>query len=371
VPENICSVQIVSGRVYEYRKERQFLVGEGRFGTVYRGVNRQDSSDLVALKVLPFNMQRDRKRRTALRLEFEAMRNLRHENLERVFDLVEKPELTLVLELVSGVDLRAIIEKKNPFTLEQKIDVMVKTLRGLGCLHDHNIYHGDMKPDNVIVDWPTVKIVDYGMAQLGMPGAGIGAFLRSLLGKKSADEVEPLGASPAYMAPEQIEKRSINRRSDIYSTGMAFLYWFSRADWPVFPLVAVERGGMDERRMSRLLDRRSTEMDPERKMLVQMTVHDHMNSDIPPIQRSLTDEFAAQDEQQIRRELTRILFKMLRRDAYGRLGKNRNSAEKWFMDTYNNSAEVIKDVMFVKGLIQEARARAEQTAKKNDPPSSP
>jgi len=363
LPNKVHSVTTSEGTIYEYRKNRQYLVGEGRFGTVYRIVNPRDPTDVKAIKVLPADFQGDRKRRKALRLEFQAMAMIRHESLVRVFDLVGHPELGLVLELVPGVDLRSIIEKRFPFDLDQKIDIMLKVLEGIGYLHEHQIYHGDMKPDNIVIDWPSVRIVDYGLVQIGMPKPSLKVRLRALLGRQKLDEVEPLGASPAYMAPEQIDRVPIHRRSDLYSTGMTFFYWFSNSDWPVFPLVTLERGGFDERRMRRFFDRHTINLDPERRLLVQMAVHDHKDSDIPPFTRSLTDDMPEEAEYRVRSELTRILLKMLRRDAFGHLAKNKHTEQKWFCPTYNDAGEVIKDVINLKSLIRGIRERAKRESK--------
>jgi len=354
---SVYSIVARGGQTYDFQKDRKHLIGQGRFGHVYRAVNRNKPSDVVAVKILPPEMARNRMRRRALRLEYMAMRSLKHPNLTRVYDLVEKPLLCLVLEYVPGKDLRQIIGLKEPYTLDQKLEVFIKTMRAVEYMHKHHVFHGDLKPDNIVVNLPTVKVVDYGVCQVGRPGDSL--WRRVKLSLSGAEKLQTFGASPAYMAPEQVDKKPLTCCSDIYSAGMSFIFWFSGSDFPVFPLIGLEKEGLDDRRLGNLYLKKQRELDPVTKIVIRRTLNDHKESDILPFKRPITDEFEPADEHKLRQELMRILFKMVRRDPTGKLGRrNTRERERYFYPTYYNAADVVKDLLRLQEMIQAMREKA-------------
>jgi len=331
------------GRKYSFNKGQQHLIGQGRFGCVYKAANVDKPSDVVAVKLIPDELVRNRLRRKALRLEYAALCDIKHRNLAEVYDLVERPRLCLVLEYIDGKDLREIIGSKEPYTFRQKLRVMTKTLKGLECLHKNNIFHGDLKPDNIVVNLPDVKLLDYGVCQLGQPGDNLWSRMKNVLG--ATDKLHTFGASPAYMAPEQIDKAPLTACSDIYSTGMSFIFWFSGADYPVFPIIGLEKEGIDDRRLGNLYMQKKRSLDPVAKRVIQRTLNDHKQSDIIPFHHEVSKKHEPRDERRLRNEIMRILFKMVRRDETGKLGRrNTRERERYFFPTYYSVKDIIADL---------------------------
>ena len=94
-----------------------------------------------------------------------------------------------------------------PLKLEEAIDIAAQTAEGLKAAHQKGVVHRDIKPANLMLtEEGQVKIMDFGLAQLAE---------QSRLTKASTT----LG-TPAYMSPEQAERRPTDRRTDMWSLGV-------------------------------------------------------------------------------------------------------------------------------------------------------
>lgn len=107
--------------------------------------------------------------------EVAIMKRLRHENVVRLYEVMDDPtvnKLYLVLEYMKRGDLLQIAsdpstKSASPLTDEQVWDVCRQVLRGLNYLHDQGIVHGDLKPQNILVQGDgLVKIADFGIAKI-------------------------------------------------------------------------------------------------------------------------------------------------------------------------------------------------------------
>ncbi|MCX7556324.1 serine/threonine-protein kinase [Xanthomonadaceae bacterium JHOS43] len=206
-------------RIGVYRIERP--ISAGGMGVVYLawrddGLYRQR----VAIKLVqPSHLLLDPARRQGLLTHFEEERailaQLQHPNIVRILDggQTDQGLPYLVMEFVDGVDLMQ-------FCRERKLDVAARLQ--LFChvcdavqeAHRHLIVHRDLKPGNVLVDEHAVPhLLDFGIAKLLDP-----------LRPEDADgqtQATVLGAmTPAYASPEQLRRRPLTTRSDIYSLGV-------------------------------------------------------------------------------------------------------------------------------------------------------
>jgi serine/threonine protein kinase len=172
------------------------VLGSGSFGTVY--VGRDPGTGLaVAVKVLDRDRRDDAVFMAALRAEADAMRRIDDPHCVKVLDVIDEPALAaIVTELIDGASLRAVLGRAGRLTGPQALDVMRGALRGLIAVHEAGLVHGDIKPDNILVDRRGVsRLIDFGLAREA------GSALR-------ADG--SLAGSPAYMSPEQIRPRSVS-----------------------------------------------------------------------------------------------------------------------------------------------------------------
>jgi serine/threonine-protein kinase len=181
------------------------VVGSGGMGTVYEArdplIDRR-----VAVKVLDRELARKRELRERFLREAQAAGSLRHPNIVQVYDVGESAGLPFIaMEFVAGTDLERIIQEM-PLSVEWKLDLLRQICEGLGHAHARGIVHRDVKPANVRVTRDgVVKIMDFGTASLQ---SSTDLTRRGLL----------LG-SVHYIAPEQVEGRSVDARADVFSVG--------------------------------------------------------------------------------------------------------------------------------------------------------
>src|SRR5690606_18280033 len=117
--------------------------------------------------------------------------------------LISIKELFLVMEYVDGVS----VELHPPTTFEQALDIFVQTAKGLADIHKAGFVHADMKTNNIVsCEDGTVQISDLGQA------CSIGTVKERIQG------------TPDYIAPEQVHRREITPKTDIYNFG-ATMYW--------------------------------------------------------------------------------------------------------------------------------------------------
>jgi len=160
----------------------------------------------VALKFLSSEVAGDQDTGARLVREAQASASLDHPNICQVFGIHEEEgETFIAMAFVDGPSLAEKIAER-PMPLDDVLDIGVQVATGLKEAHDKGIVHRDVKPHNVMLTAKgQVKIMDFGLASL----AG-----RSKLTKSGTT----LG-TPAYMAPEQLEGRTVDRRADIWALG--------------------------------------------------------------------------------------------------------------------------------------------------------
>jgi len=195
------------------------LLGAGGMGEVYRAHDRKLGRD-VALKVLTAGAGSHRPALARFRREIRAMSTLSHPAIVTVFDVGEvdgsdgTPFITM--ELIEGQSLRSWLSR--PHERQLTVDLLTFVADGLASAHAKQVVHRDIKPENIMVLRDGyAKIVDFGLAKLA-EGDG------SPLGEADATHVMPTAKGQvvgtlAYMSPEQLEGREVDRRSDVFSFG--------------------------------------------------------------------------------------------------------------------------------------------------------
>ncbi len=197
-------------------------IGSGGMGLVLRARPRQ-SQRIVALKLLPPSVSRDRAAVIRFRRESAAVAKFRHPNIVSAIDSGETNGLLyLVMEFVDGWDLARTVKEKGPLSVAQTIDCIIQAARGLQEAHDHGIVHRDIKPANLLLDSSgTVKVLDLGLARVNQTQDLLAA------GGSEADLTVSgsIVGTVDYMLPEQAyDPRMADGRSDIYSLGCTLHY---------------------------------------------------------------------------------------------------------------------------------------------------
>jgi serine/threonine protein kinase len=165
----------------------------------------------VALKVLPHHYAADSNRRQRLIREARAASALNHPNIVGIHEVASSNGMDFIaMEFIEGHTLKEVIPAKG-LPLREAMDYAVQIARGLARAHDSGVVHRDLKPGNIMVTPDgTVKLLDFGLAR------------RLRLGEEHETTLTVEGeivGTPAYMSPEQAERKQLNARSDIFSYG--------------------------------------------------------------------------------------------------------------------------------------------------------
>jgi serine/threonine protein kinase len=196
------------GKIISHYKILEKL-GEGGMGVVYK-VQDTKLDRLLALKFLPPHLTVKDTDKARFIQEAKAASAINHNNVCIIHDIQEDGDQQfIVMEYVEGTTLRAAVGTSNPATLKIKdlIDYALQIAAALEAAHEEGIVHRDIKSENIMISKKNqIKVMDFGLAKLK----------GSLKLTKTSSTVGTL----AYMAPEQIEGKPTDARSDIFSFGV-------------------------------------------------------------------------------------------------------------------------------------------------------
>src|SRR5207249_2304386 len=200
-------------------------LGAGGMGEVYRAKDtRLDRT--VAVKVLPQHLSSSPDSRQRFEREAKTISQLSHPHICALYDVGNQDGVEfLVMEYLEGETLSDRL-LKGPLEFEQVLRYAIEMADALDKAHRQGIVHRDLKPGNVMITKSGVKLLDFGLAKVIAPaGRSSGASLTALptqAGSNLTQEGTILGTFQ-YMAPEQLEGREADARTDIFAFG-AVLY---------------------------------------------------------------------------------------------------------------------------------------------------
>ena len=188
-------------------------LGKGGMGVVYLG-EHVVMKRLMALKILPPEASRDRRRIELFKSEARACAQLDHQNIVRAYDFAEVGDkLYIVMEYVDGVDMHLRVQRDGVMSVGETVDVLLQATLGLTHAHERGIVHRDIKPSNLLLRTDgVVKLSDLGLARIGF-GSESETIRKKLMG--TAD----------FVSPEQaIDEKTVDCTADIYSLGCTAFY---------------------------------------------------------------------------------------------------------------------------------------------------
>ncbi|HEX5268012.1 MAG TPA: protein kinase, partial [Acidimicrobiales bacterium] len=157
---------------------------------------------LVHLRMQPDFMARFRR-------EAVAAARLNHPNVVAVYDTGADADLGgyIVMELVPGPSLRQLIKSDGALPVEQAVEVAGQVATALEFAHSRGVVHRDVKPANVLLSADGVKVADFGIA-------------KAVLDADDLTQTNLMLGTARYLAPEQVEGRPLDARSDVYALGV-------------------------------------------------------------------------------------------------------------------------------------------------------
>jgi len=204
------------------RYELRRILGKGAMGVVYEGFD-PNLSRRVAIKTIrksvALDPETERTYSARFTQEAKAVARLNHPHIVQVYDFGMQEDVAyLVMEFIEGRELRGFFEAKEKFSPEEAVRIMGELLDALDYAHEMGVIHRDVKPANVMLDSRRrAKLADFGVARI-----------QDSAQRSSADTMV---GTPAFMSPEQIAGKKIDRRTDIFSAG-TILYHLLTGEQP-------------------------------------------------------------------------------------------------------------------------------------------
>ena len=190
------------------------LLGEGAMARVY--VAREAAlRRLVAIKVLNSEVAEDETARKRFERESRSAAKIHHNNVATVHRVGSLEDGTpfIIMEYIEGRNLADELQAQGVMTIEQACQTLSQVASALAAAHEKGIVHRDVKPDNVVreKDSDRVVLTDFGIAAILETGTETITRL--------TQQGQLLG-DPRYMSPEQLLGESITDASDVYSLGI-------------------------------------------------------------------------------------------------------------------------------------------------------
>jgi len=183
---------------------RHFVIGRGGFGKVWK-VERKKTKSLYAMKEMSKSRVITKKSVNSVMNEKQLLSILKHSFMvNMIYAFQDRDNLYLVMDLLTGGDLRFHIARQRRFSEEQTKFFLACIITGLEYLHSSGVLHRDIKPENLVFDSKGyLRITDFGIARSWRP-----------------DNANDTSGTPGYMAPEVMCKQNHGVAVDYYALGV-------------------------------------------------------------------------------------------------------------------------------------------------------
>jgi Tol biopolymer transport system component/tRNA A-37 threonylcarbamoyl transferase component Bud32 len=192
-------------------------LGAGGMGEVYKARDtRLDRT--VAIKILPEHLSSSPQIRERFEREAKAISSLSHPHICPLYDVGHQDGIDfLVMEYLEGETLAHRL-KKGPLPADQVLRYAIEIADALDTAHRHGVIHRDLKPGNVMLTKSGTKLLDFGLAKVRAAEAVAGVTVLPTQTTPLTAEGTILGTLQ-YMAPEQLEGKEADARTDIFALG--------------------------------------------------------------------------------------------------------------------------------------------------------
>lgn len=192
------------------------ILGKGNYAVV-RQCRCKATGENLAVKILTIDMS-NVKEYNLIKKEIAILEKLKHKSIVQLKEIFEVPKshhqwrVYIVMELVTGGEVFDKIVEEESFTEAKARAIMKSLLEALDFAHSEGCAHRDLKPENILLcgkDAETIKIADWGLGRFYLPDQdGQEELMHTMCG------------TPAYLAPEVIQRTGYGFSCDIWSSGV-------------------------------------------------------------------------------------------------------------------------------------------------------
>src|SRR5262249_14630830 len=193
-------------------------IGAGGMGEVYRARDtRLDRT--VAIKVLPSHLSSNPDLKQRFEREARAISNLSHPNICSLYDIGHQNGTDfLVMEFLEGQTLAARLEE-GPLPRDQFFRYGTEIAAALDKAHRRGIVHRDLKPGNIMLTKSGAKLLDFGLARQEIAKQAVSEVSSLPTEHKDLTQAGMIMGTLQYMAPEQLQGKATDARTDIFALG--------------------------------------------------------------------------------------------------------------------------------------------------------
>jgi len=200
-------------------------LGAGGMGEVYRACDTR-LDRFVAIKILHSHLSCSPELKTRFEREARTLSSLCHPHICSLYDVGRDGDVEfLVMELLEGETLSARLQR-GPLPLTAVVKLGIEVADALAKAHRLGVIHRDLKPSNIMLTANGAKLMDFGLAKPGIATSAAGPSVAELATATIQSPSTPLSNAGTligtiqYMAPEQIEGKEADARSDIFALGL-------------------------------------------------------------------------------------------------------------------------------------------------------
>jgi eukaryotic-like serine/threonine-protein kinase len=227
------TVPLVGSHLGAYRIDAP--IGSGGMGEVYRATDTRLHRS-VAIKLLPEHLREDAALRERFEREAQVVAALRHPHICVLHDIGQANGIDfLVMELLEGETLAHRIAR-GPLTVPDALRHATEMADALVTIHRHGIVHRDLKPGNVMITESGAKLLDFGLATLPRTTEPVDPSGASAAAGPVAPMATTTAGTLAYMTPEQLARKAVEPRSDLFAFGSSCTRWSPRRKPSTHPI---------------------------------------------------------------------------------------------------------------------------------------
>jgi eukaryotic-like serine/threonine-protein kinase len=193
-------------------------IGAGGMGEVYKA--RDTRLDrIVAIKVLPTHLADRSELRERFDREAKTIASLNHPHICVLHDIGHQDGIDfLVMEYLEGETLAQRLQKGS-LPIQQVLQYAIEISDALDKAHRKGITHRDLKPGNIMLTKSGTKLLDFGLAKLAQEAAPVTPASQLPTMKSAVTAEGTILGTLQYMAPEQVEAKEVDARTDIFAFG--------------------------------------------------------------------------------------------------------------------------------------------------------